>query len=189
MNKNKTAEIIAIGSELLLGQIQDTNTSYLAGRLQEIGIEVAFQTMVGDDRKRMASVLRRALNRSRVVITTGGIGPTEDDLTREIVAGVTGRKLVFHPKLFKLIKSFFDQAGFVMAPNNRKQAFIPAGARVIPNLRGTAPGFMLETEKGNSSWSCPVVPRELKSDDAGHGPSFSKEETGERKRADRIPGP
>ena len=156
MNKNNTAEIIAIGSELLLGQIQDTNTAYLAGRLQEIGIEVAFQTMVGDDRKRMTSVIRRALSRSRVVITTGGIGPTEDDLTREIVAEVTGRELVFHPKLFKLIKSYFALAGFVMAPNNRKQAFIPAGARVIPNLQGTAPGFMVETEKGRSSLSCQV---------------------------------
>ena len=162
MNKNNTAEIIAIGSELLLGQIQDTNTSYLAGRLQEIGIEVAFQTMVGDDRKRMASVIRRALGRSKVIITTGGIGPTEDDLTREIVAHVTGEKLVFHPKLFKLIKSFFDRAGFVMAPNNRKQAYIPAGARVIPNLQGTAPGFMVETEKGNIIVVLPGVPRELK---------------------------
>jgi nicotinamide-nucleotide amidase len=162
MNKKNTAEIIAIGSELLLGQIQDTNTSYLAGRLQEIGIEVAFQTMVGDDRKRMASVIRRALSRSKVIITTGGIGPTEDDLTREIVANVTGKELVFHPKLFKLIKSFFDLAGFVMAPNNRKQAFIPAGARVIPNLQGTAPGFMVETEKDAIIAVLPGVPRELK---------------------------
>ena len=162
MNKNNTAEIIAIGSELLLGQIQDTNTSYLAGRLQEIGFEVAFQTMVGDDRKRMTSVIRRALSRSRVVITTGGIGPTEDDLTREIVAEVTGRKLIFHPKLFKLIKSYFALAGFVMAPNNRKQAFIPAGAKVIPNLQGTAPGFMVETENGTVIAVLPGVPRELK---------------------------
>ncbi len=145
-----------------MGQIQDTNTAYLAGRLQEIGIEVAFQTMVGDDRKRMASVIRRALNRSKVVITTGGIGPTEDDLTREIVAKVTGKELAFHPKLFKLIKSYFALAGFVMAPNNRKQAFIPAGARVIPNLQGTAPGFMVETNKGNIIAVLPGVPRELK---------------------------
>lgn len=162
MNKNNTAEIIAIGSELLLGQIQDTNTSYLAGRLQEVGIEVAFQTMVGDDRKRMISVIRRTLSRSKVIITTGGIGPTEDDLTREIVAKVTGKELVFHPKLFKLIKSFFDQAGFVMASNNRKQAFIPAGAKVIPNLQGTAPGFIVETEKDAVIAVLPGVPRELK---------------------------
>ena len=140
MNKNNTAEIIAIGSELLLGQIQDTNTSYLAGRLQEIGIEVAFQTMVGDDRKRMASVIRRALSRSKVIITTGGIGPTEDDLTREIVAKVTGKELVFHPKLFKLIKSFFDQAGFVMAPNNRKQALHSGRGQGYSQSSGNGPG-------------------------------------------------
>jgi len=162
MNKNQTAEIIAIGSELLLGQIVDTNTPYIASSLQEIGLEVAFQTMVGDDRKRMISVIRRALSRSRVLITTGGIGPTEDDLTREIVAEVSGKKLIFHPKLFKVIKSFFDQAGFVMAPNNRKQALLPAGARPIPNLQGTAPGFILETDKGKIIVVLPGVPRELK---------------------------
>jgi nicotinamide-nucleotide amidase len=160
--KNPSAEIIAIGSELLLGQIQDTNTTYLAGRLQELGVEVAFQSMVGDDRKRMLSVLRRAVRRSRFIITTGGIGPTEDDLTREVVAEVCGRKLVFQPKLFKLIQSYFDLAGFVMAPNNRKQAFIPAGARVIPNLQGTAPGFMAEAEPGKWIIVLPGVPRELK---------------------------
>jgi nicotinamide-nucleotide amidase len=162
MKKNNTAEIIAIGSELLLGQIQDTNTSYLAGRLQEVGLETVFQTMVGDDRKRMISVIRRALSRSRVIITTGGIGPTEDDLTREVVAEAIGKKLVFHPKLLKIIKSFFDQAGFVMAPNNRKQAFIPSGARVISNPQGTAPGFIAETEAGKIIVVLPGVPRELK---------------------------
>ena len=107
MNKNNTAEIIAIGSELLLGQIQDTNTSYLAGRLQEIGIEVAFQTMVGDDRKRMASVIRRALSRSKVIITTGGIGPTEDDLTREIVANVTGKETGLPSQIIQTHKILF----------------------------------------------------------------------------------
>ncbi|MGA3086698.1 MAG: CinA family nicotinamide mononucleotide deamidase-related protein [Thermodesulfobacteriota bacterium] len=160
--KKNTAEIVAIGSELLLGQIQDTNTPYLASRLQEIGLETAFQTMVGDDRKRMNSVIRRALSRSKVVITTGGIGPTEDDLTREVVAEVYGRKLVFHPKQFKLIKSYFDRAGFVMAPNNRKQAYLPSGGRLIPNLQGTAPGFILETEARKIIVVLPGVPQEMK---------------------------
>jgi nicotinamide-nucleotide amidase len=160
--KNTSAAIIAIGSELLLGQIQDTNTSYLAGRLQELGIEVAFQSMVGDDRKQMISVLRLAVSRSRFIITTGGIGPTEDDLTREVVAELCGEKLVFQPKLFKLIQSYFDQAGFVMAANNRKQAFIPAGTRVIPNHQGTAPGFMAQVGAGQWIIVLPGVPRELK---------------------------
>ena len=162
MNNKNTAEIIAIGSELLLGQIIDTNTSYIASRLQEIGLETAFQTMVGDNPQRMIPVIRRALQRSRVIITTGGIGPTEDDLTREIVAEVCGKKLVFHPKLYRLIKSFFDRAGFVMAANNRKQAYLPAGARLIPNLLGTAPGFILETETGRFIAVLPGVPREMK---------------------------
>jgi nicotinamide-nucleotide amidase len=160
--KSLTAEIVAIGSELVLGQLVDTNTPYLASQLHELGIEVAFQTMVGDDWSRMRSVIRQVLKRSDILITTGGIGPTEDDLTREVISEVTGKKLVFHPKLFALIKSFFDLAGFVMAPNNRKQALIPAGARVIPNLQGTAPGFLLKTENSKIIITLPGVPREMK---------------------------
>ena len=162
MPKEWTAEIVAIGSELLLGQIIDTNTSYLAARFQELGIEVRYSTQVGDDPRRMAEVLSRALKRSRITITTGGIGPTEDDLTREVIARITGRKLVFHPKLLRIIQGYFDLAGFVMAPNNRKQAYIPAGAQTLLNPIGTAPGFILETEKGHLIITVPGVPRELK---------------------------
>jgi nicotinamide-nucleotide amidase len=160
--KTLSAEIVAIGSELVLGQLVDTNTPYLASQLHELGIEVAYQTMVGDDRARMRSVIRQVLRRSDILITTGGIGPTEDDLTREVIAEVTSKRLVFHPKLFALIKGFFDLAGFVMAPNNRKQALIPAGARVIPNWQGTAPGFLLKTETGKIIVTLPGVPREMK---------------------------
>ncbi len=162
MPKEWTAEIVAIGSELLLGQIVDTNTAYLAARFQELGIEVRYSTQVGDDPRSMAEVLSRALKRSRITITTGGIGPTEDDLTREVIARITGRKLVFHPKLFRIIRGYFDLAGFVMAPNNRKQAYIPAGAQTLLNPIGTAPGFILETEKGRLIITVPGVPRELK---------------------------
>jgi nicotinamide-nucleotide amidase len=162
MIKNGSAEIIAIGSELLLGQIVDTNTSYLAGRFQELGLDLRYSTQVGDDPGRMAKVLSQALKRSRVIVTTGGIGPTEDDLTREVIARITGRKLIFHPKLFKTIQGFFNLAGFVMAPNNRKQAYIPKGAKPVPNPIGTAPGFILETEKGNIIVAVPGVPREMK---------------------------
>jgi competence/damage-inducible protein CinA-like protein len=162
MAKDWSAEIVAIGSELLLGQIIDTNTSYLAARFQELGIEVRFSSQVGDDPGRMAEVLSRALKRSRIIITTGGIGPTEDDLTREVIARITGRKLVFHPKLLRIIRGYFDLAGFVMAPNNRKQAYIPAGAQTLLNPIGTAPGFILETENGHLIITVPGVPRELK---------------------------
>ncbi len=162
MPKNWTAEIVAIGSELLLGQIIDTNTSYLAARFQELGIEVRYSSQVGDEPRRMAEVLSRALKRSRIVMTTGGIGPTEDDLTREVIARITGRKLVFHPRLLRIIQGYFDLAGFVMAPNNRKQAYIPARAQTLLNPIGTAPGFILETEKEHLIITVPGVPRELK---------------------------
>ena len=162
MPKDWSAEIVAIGSELLLGQIVDTNTAYLAARFQELGIDVRYATQVGDDPRRMAGVFSRAWKRSRVVITTGGIGPTEDDLTREVIAQITGRRLVFHPRLLKTIQGFFDLAGFVMAPNNRKQAYIPQGAKPIPNPIGTAPGFILETDNGHLLVAVPGVPREMK---------------------------
>ncbi|MCU0579645.1 MAG: CinA family nicotinamide mononucleotide deamidase-related protein [Desulfobacterota bacterium] len=162
MVKNWSAEIVAIGSELLLGQIVDTNTAWLAARFQELGLGLRYSTQVGDEPRRMAEVLTRALRRSRVVITTGGIGPTEDDLTREVIARITGRRLVFRPKLFQTIQGFFDLAGFVMAPNNRKQAYIPQGATTIPNPIGTAPGFILETAKGHCIIAVPGVPREMK---------------------------
>lgn len=162
MVKNWSGEIVAIGSELLLGQIVDTNTAWLAARFQELGLDLRYSTQVGDDPRRMAEVLTRALRRSRVVITTGGIGPTEDDLTREVIAQITGRKLVFRPDLFQMIRDYFALAGFVMAPNNRKQAYIPRGATPLPNPIGTAPGFILETEKRHFIIAVPGVPREMK---------------------------
>ena len=186
MPKEWTAEIVAIGSELLLGQIVDTNTSYLAARFQELGIEVLYSTQVGDDPRRMAEVLTRALKRSRIIITTGGIGPTEDDLTREVIARVTGRKLVFHPKLFRIIQGYFDLAGFVMAPNNRKQAYIPAGAHILLNPIGTAPGIYSGNRKGPSdhhrSGSAPRVKTNVV---RGHCP-LSPKKNGNRSGTDRV---
>ena len=186
MPKEWNAEIVAIGSELLLGQIIDTNTSYLAARFQELGIEVRYSTQVGDDPRRMAEVLSRALKRSRITITTGGIGPTEDDLTREVIARITGRKLVFHPKLLRIIQGYFDLAGFVMAPNNRKQAYIPAGAQTLLNPIGTAPGFILETEKGHLIITVPGGAQGIKTNVVrGHCPLSSKE-NGNRPGTDRV---
>ena len=155
------AEIIAIGSELLLGQIIDTNSSYIAQRLSENGIELVHTTTVGDDLNRMEAVLRAAIQRSRIVITTGGIGPTEDDLTREAIANVTQRPLTFQPRLMEQIAALIARRGFRMAENNRKQAFIPDGAIPIENPRGTAPGFIVE----GPDWvtiTVPGVPSEMK---------------------------
>jgi nicotinamide-nucleotide amidase len=154
------AEIIAIGSELLLGQIIDTNSSYIAKRLAENGIELVQTTTVGDDLQRMKEVIKDAINRSEIVITTGGIGPTEDDLTREAIAEVFQRPLTFQPHLMEQIEALFKKRGFRMAENNRKQAFIPEDSTPIENPKGTAPGFIVEHSNG-SILSIPGVPSEM----------------------------
>jgi nicotinamide-nucleotide amidase len=154
------AEVIAIGSELLLGQIIDTNSSYIAKRLAENGIELVQTATVGDDLQRMKEVIREAINRSQIVITTGGIGPTEDDRTREAIAEVTKRPLTFQPHLMEQIETLFKKRGFRMAESNRKQAYIPGGAIPIENPKGTAPGFIAETSNG-AIISIPGVPFEM----------------------------
>ncbi len=154
------AEIIAIGSELLLGQIIDTNSSYIAKCLAANGIELVKTTTVGDEPHRMKEAIGEAINRSQIVITTGGLGPTEDDLTREAIAQVAQRPLVFQPHLMEQIEALFKRRGFRMAENNRKQAYIPEGAIPIENPKGTAPGFIVE----GSYWmtiSVPGVPSEM----------------------------
>ncbi|GAB4347198.1 MAG: competence/damage-inducible protein A [Candidatus Abyssubacteria bacterium] len=155
------AEIVMVGSELLLGQIIDTNSAYLAQELARIGVNLFYKTTVGDNRRRMADVLQAALRRSDIIITSGGIGPTEDDLTREVVAEVVGQPLEFHQELFDQIETLFRRHGFTMSENNRKQAFIPRNATPIENPVGTAPGFICERE-GAVIISLPGVPRELK---------------------------
>lgn len=154
------AEAIAIGSELLLGQIVDTNSSYIGRRLADIGIELVRISAIGDELEQIKETLREALSRSQVVITTGGIGPTEDDLTREAVAEVFGRPLIFQPKLMDQIEALFKKRGFRMTENNRKQAFIPEGAIPIENPKGTAPGFIVEYSNG-SLITLPGVPSEM----------------------------
>ena len=154
------AEIITIGSELLLGQIVDTNAAYLAKELAGAGINLFYKTTVGDNRQRMSEVLESAIERSDIIILSGGLGPTEDDLTREIAAEVVGEPLEFHQGLFDQIEGLFKRHGFTMSPNNRKQAFIPKNAVPIENPVGTAPGFIVE--RGDKAIiTLPGVPREL----------------------------
>jgi len=138
------AEIVTVGSELVLGQLVDTNAAYIAQALAEIGVGMAYHTTVGDERDRQAEVFRQALNRCQIVVTTGGIGPTEDDLTREVAAEVLGRPLIFRPDLLEYIEGLFQRLGYTMPENNRRQAYIPEGAAVIHNPRGTAPAFRYE---------------------------------------------
>jgi nicotinamide-nucleotide amidase len=155
------AEIVAIGSELLLGQIVDTNSAWMAQRLAEIGVNLFYKTIVGDNAGRMREIISRGLERSDVIITSGGIGPTEDDLTREIVAEVTGRELVLDAQLLQQIEERFRKRGFIMTKNNEKQAYIPAGSIPVENPNGTAPSFIVEDPHGVII-SLPGVPFELK---------------------------
>ena len=155
------AEIVSIGSELLLGQIVDTNASWLARRLTDIGVNLYYKTVVGDNPGRMEEVLSRALERSDVVITGGGLGPTQDDLTREAIAAATGRDLVVHPDLIEQIESRFRRRGMIMTANNERQARIPEGAIPVNNPNGTAPSFVVEDARG-IVFALPGVPFELK---------------------------
>ncbi len=154
------AEIITIGSELLLGQIIDTNTSFIARLLAENGIELVRTSAVGDDIERMKEVIKEATSKNNIVITTGGLGPTEDDLTREAISEVFNRPLIFQQNLMDQIEALFKRRGFKMSENNRKQAFIPEGSIPIENPKGTAPGFILEYPQG-AIISIPGVPSEM----------------------------
>jgi nicotinamide-nucleotide amidase len=154
------AEIITTGTELLLGQIDDTNATYLARQLRDLGIDVFYRTTVGDNEIRIAQALEQALARADLVITSGGLGPTVDDVTREAVARATGRPLVLYPDLLAQIESFFARFGSAMGDNNRRQAHLPEGSIPIENPVGTAPGFIVEDKQG-AIITLPGVPREL----------------------------
>ena len=155
------AEIVSIGSELLLGQIVDTNSAWMAQRLADLGVNLFYKSTVGDNPVRMREVLSLALARSDLVITNGGIGPTQDDLTREIVAGVTGRDLVMDKRLLEQIRERFHRRGLIITPNNEKQANIPFGAIPVDNPNGTAPAFIVE-DNNYVVISLPGVPFEMK---------------------------
>ncbi|MGQ9598975.1 MAG: CinA family nicotinamide mononucleotide deamidase-related protein [Anaerolineae bacterium] len=155
------AEIVTTGTELLLGQIDDTNATYLARQLRDLGIDLFFRSTVGDNEQRIAQVLEHALTRADVVIVTGGLGPTVDDVTREAVARLTGRPLVLHPDLLEQIAAFFARFGTTMGENNRRQAYLPEGCIPIENPVGTAPGFIVEEARGTII-SLPGVPREMR---------------------------
>ena len=155
------AEIVSIGSELLLGQIVDTNASWMAQRLTDIGVDLYFKTIVGDNPNRMQEVIGQALERSDIVITGGGIGPTQDDLTREIIARVTGRELVLDRHLAEQIERRFQRRGLIMTANNQRQAYIPQGAIPVENPNGTAPSFIVEDPRG-VVFALPGVPFEMK---------------------------
>jgi len=159
------AEIIAVGSELLTPQRQDTNSLYLTEKLNELGVEVRFKSIVGDDRENLAAAAKLAIGRSDIIIFSGGLGPTEDDVTREAVAEALGLKLNCDPAVLAKIKERFAKRGYKMPPNNVKQADVIASAAVLPNTMGSAPGQWISGKydgKDRILILLPGVPYELK---------------------------
>lgn len=137
------AEIIAVGTELLLGQIVNTNAQFLSQQLANLGIGIYCQTVVGDNRKRLADALQQSLRRAQVVILTGGLGPTADDLTRDAVAEAMDRPLAFDERVWETIAARMRRFGRKIPENNKRQAMVPQGAEVLPNPNGTAPGLAI----------------------------------------------
>lgn len=154
------AEIIGVGSELLLGQIANTDAQYISQKLSQLGINVFFHTVVGDNNKRLKEVLKIAVSRADLIITTGGLGPTMDDLTKETIAEFLGIPMELHQPSVKQIEEYFAKRGRTVSQNNYKQAYFPKGSIVLPNNKGTAPGAILE-HNNKIFIILPGPPREL----------------------------
>ncbi|HEX9436716.1 MAG TPA: CinA family nicotinamide mononucleotide deamidase-related protein [Candidatus Limnocylindria bacterium] len=154
------AELISIGTELLLGQIVDTNAAWLAGRLADLGIDCLWVSTVGDNLGRATEVVSRALGRSDLIVCTGGLGPTEDDLTREAIAAALGETPAVEPALEAELRTWFAGRGLEMAERNRKQAWLIPSARALANPLGTAPGWLVQRD-GRTLVAMPGVPREM----------------------------
>ncbi|HEX9369201.1 MAG TPA: competence/damage-inducible protein A [Vicinamibacterales bacterium] len=162
----RTAEIIAVGSELLGSTRADTNSLYLAGRLAQLGIEIRIKSVVGDDRGDLAMLLRQALERADLIILTGGLGPTDDDLTRDVVSEVLGLPMDVDESIVAQIRARFEKRGLVMPDVNRRQGQVPRGALVLDNPNGTAPGLFIDHARAGEPGRqiiilLPGPPREL----------------------------
>ena len=141
-----SAEIIAVGSELLTPTKTDTNSLWLTEKLNEIGIDVKLKTIVGDDELRLEETIRDAVKRSDVVIMTGGLGPTEDDVSRQVSARAIGRELVYHTDIETDLRERFKKWGREMPEINKRQAFVIEGAKILPNPNGSAVGMSVEMD-------------------------------------------
>lgn len=156
-----SAEIICVGTEILLGDILNTNCQYLAQQLANLGIPHYYQTVVGDNPTRLKQVIDIASQRSSILIFTGGLGPTPDDLTTEAIADFFKTALVEKPEIIQDIEAKFAQRGRKMTPSNRKQALIPTGAQILPNPLGTAPGIIWQPKPNLTIFTFPGVPSEM----------------------------
>ncbi|NET89443.1 MAG: competence/damage-inducible protein A [Kamptonema sp. SIO1D9] len=157
-----SAEIICVGTELLLGEIVNTNAQFLGQQLADLGIPHYYQTVVGDNPERLKKVLDLATQRAKILIFTGGLGPTPDDLTTETIADFFQVSLVEKPELVEDIAAKFAKRGLVMSPSNRKQALIPEGADILPNPSGTAPGIIWQPKENLTILTFPGVPSEMR---------------------------
>lgn len=159
-----TVELISVGTEILLGNIVNTNAAYLAEKIAMLGLSCYHQSAVGDNEERLEDAIRLALSRSDIVILSGGLGPTKDDLTKEVTAKVFDRELVEDAHTKERIQTYFDriQSKNSITSNNWKQALIPKGAIVVDNHNGTAPGLILEGENGKTAILLPGPPNEIK---------------------------
>lgn len=160
-------EVVAVGTELLLGQIVDTNSSWIGEQLALAGIDSLFQTKVGDNRQRIADTLRLALGRADAVVVCGGLGPTQDDITRDVIAEVMGVELEHHEEIEARIRMMFGSRGRTMAANNLRQALVPVGARTMAQMPGTAPGLICPMPddgpySGKVIYAVPGVPSEMR---------------------------
>lgn len=158
----KTAALIVVGSEFFSRDKKDTNSIWLTEELEKWGVRVLSKSVVGDELEVLTKTIRESLASADLVITTGGLGPTEDDRTREAAARALGRNLVFHPSIVEELERRYARRGNRMAPNNRRQAYIPEGSRVMENPNGTAPGFLMRSE-GGSFLALPGPPSEMSS--------------------------
>lgn len=156
---SKSAEIIAVGTEILLGEITNTDAVTVAQALSELGINAYYQTVVGDNPERLRDCIKIAKSRADIIITTGGLGPTFDDLTKQVAAEAFGKKLVLNEEELLKIKGYFEKLGRTMTENNARQAYLPEGCTVLPNDWGTAPGCAIE-DGGKILIMLPGPPRE-----------------------------
>jgi len=173
------AEIIAIGTEILLGEIIDTNSAHIARQLPELGIDLYYKSVVGDNMGRIVETFRRAWERSDLIVCTGGLGPTEDDMTREGIAELLGEKPAVDPRLEEHLRAFFANRGYPMPESNIKQAWLIPSARALDNPRGTAPGWWVERD-GRVIACMPGVPTEMERMWANEvRPELARRSTGE----------
>lgn len=156
------AEIIAVGTELLLGDIVNYNAQFISKELAILGVDIFHQMVVGDNEERILKAFGDAFSRCDVIITTGGLGPTKDDLTKELAAKYFGKELVFHDESWKVIQEYFSKNGRKVEGNNKKQAYLPKDCIIMPNPNGTAPGAIIEGQENKTIIILPGPPKEMK---------------------------